>query len=255
MLCGEPGRLARFRFDPMTQDPSVDFPDDWAFVVASSGVRAEKTGAARDAYNAASAAVGEIFRRARVTLGSHERTLAGVVRVEGVLAVREAVADSAALTRRLEHFLAESERLVPAGAAAVADRDAARLRRGDRRVAPAGVRTARQPGAADEPPGRGGAAVGGAGGVRVRSWVRGQRVGTPASARTRTPSRPSGSPSTATPSPSRRTPPRRSSPGRAKRPTASGRDPRPGGRGRDPGSARGCRTRPGPPHARPPPRN
>lgn len=127
MLCGEPGRLARFRFDPMSQDPSVDFPDDWAFVVCSSGVRAEKTGAAREAYNAASAMVGEIVHRARVELGSHARTLAGVVRSEGADAVRGTVVDSPALTRRLEHFLAESERLVPAGAAAVAAADAGAL--------------------------------------------------------------------------------------------------------------------------------
>ncbi len=127
MLCGEPDRLARFRFDPMAQDSSVDFPPGWAFVVASSGVRAEKTGTAREAYNAASAAVGEIVRRARASLGSHERTLAGLVRVEGVEAVLKTVADSPALARRLEHFLAESERLVPAGARAVAADDAETL--------------------------------------------------------------------------------------------------------------------------------
>ena len=127
MLCGEPGKLARFRFDPMRQDSSVDFPDDWAFVVASSGVRAEKTGAAREAYNAASAMVGEIVHRARAELRSHAHTLAGVVRAEGADAVRGVVTDSPALTRRLEHFLAESERLVPAGAEAVAAGDAAAL--------------------------------------------------------------------------------------------------------------------------------
>lgn len=125
MLCGEPGKLSRFRFDPMSQEDGVDFPDDWAFVVASSGVRAEKTGAAREAYNAASAAVAEIVHRGRTLLGSHARTLAGLVRAAGADEVLRAVADSPALTRRLEHFLAESERLVPAGARAVAARDAA----------------------------------------------------------------------------------------------------------------------------------
>ena len=127
MLCGEQDRLSRFRFDPMAAEGTVAFPDDWAFVVASSGVRAEKTGAARDAYNAASAMVGEIVRRARAALGSRERTLAGLVGAAGADAVLRTVADSPALTRRLEHFLAESERLVPAGAEAVAAGDAAAL--------------------------------------------------------------------------------------------------------------------------------
>ncbi|MDA8440300.1 MAG: galactokinase [Propionibacterium sp.] len=127
MLCGEQDRLSRFRFDPMAAEGTVAFPGDWAFVVASSGVRAEKTGAARDAYNAASAMVGEIVLRAGAALGSRERTLAGLVGAAGAEAVLGAVADSPALTRRLQHFLAESERLVPAGAEAVAAGDAAAL--------------------------------------------------------------------------------------------------------------------------------
>jgi len=46
----QPGTASRVEFDPLRLTP-VPVPDGWRFVVASSLVQAEKSGAARDAYN------------------------------------------------------------------------------------------------------------------------------------------------------------------------------------------------------------
>jgi galactokinase len=45
------GYLQLFSFRPLRSERSVKMPDGWTFVVAWSGVSAEKTGAAREAYN------------------------------------------------------------------------------------------------------------------------------------------------------------------------------------------------------------
>ncbi len=49
-MAARAGHAARIDFAPLRLG-HVSVPDDWAFVVADTGVRAEKSGAARDAYN------------------------------------------------------------------------------------------------------------------------------------------------------------------------------------------------------------
>lgn len=124
MLCGVEGHLAEYSFDPLGRDRLVSFPDDWAFVVAVSGVRAEKTGAALGAYNAASAAVAELVRRWNATTGRADASLAAAWRADPDRLTALA-ADDPALGRRLAHFVVESTECVPAGAAAVAAGDEA----------------------------------------------------------------------------------------------------------------------------------
>lgn len=51
MLCATAGSLTSFAFVPMREIGTVSVPDGWRFVVASSGIAAEKTGAALNAYN------------------------------------------------------------------------------------------------------------------------------------------------------------------------------------------------------------
>lgn len=50
-LGGRAGHALVIDFAPLRFEP-VRMPDDWRFVVADTGVKAEKSGAARDAYNA-----------------------------------------------------------------------------------------------------------------------------------------------------------------------------------------------------------
>ena len=51
ILCCRPDSLVQYRFDPVGHQRTVAFPASLTFVVAASGVRAEKTGAAIERYN------------------------------------------------------------------------------------------------------------------------------------------------------------------------------------------------------------
>ena len=77
ILLSRPGHLGLFGFSPLRTERYVSMPHGWCFVVASSGVEAEKAGSAREAYNR--------------------------------------LADPAAMTgARLDHFLAEDARVLEA---------------------------------------------------------------------------------------------------------------------------------------------
>jgi galactokinase len=57
IVCGKPDYAAAWRFVPPVHQDDVRIPEDWRFVIASSGVAARKTGEARDSYNNLSLAV------------------------------------------------------------------------------------------------------------------------------------------------------------------------------------------------------
>lgn len=60
IVLGKSDQLSAFSFSPLRHDADFPFPDSHSFVIASSGVAAEKTGAARDSYNRVSRMVSEI---------------------------------------------------------------------------------------------------------------------------------------------------------------------------------------------------
>ncbi len=125
MLCGVPGALVQYSFCPVRHERTVALGPELALVVAVSGVEAAKTGAARAAYNRVSLAVTEILRRWREDTGRPDPTLADVV-ASGPAAVtrlRELAAGDDYLPGRLEQFLTESGRLVPAAAVALEEDD------------------------------------------------------------------------------------------------------------------------------------
>ncbi len=126
MLCGQADSLSQYRFDPLELMQTVAFPADWTFVVAVSGVRAEKTAAALALYNRASLAITEVLRRWNQATGRADASVAAAVRQDAEQ-LADVVADEAPLARRLAHFVLESTELVPAGAAAVAAADLARF--------------------------------------------------------------------------------------------------------------------------------
>jgi len=133
MLCGSVGELLQVEFDPLRVIESVPLSEDLAFVVAVSGVLAEKTGPARDAYNRASLATASILDLWNERSGRRAATLAAVVRTLagdapdpadptlGVL--RRVTGGDAWLSARLEHFLQESYGLVPGATRALASGD------------------------------------------------------------------------------------------------------------------------------------
>ena len=121
MVCSENGQLGQFRFCPIRLQQRVPFPEDMSFVVIVSGVAAEKTGAARDLYNAASLAMREIIERWNSTTGRQDAVLGDALVVDpNAEKLHEVVSDCEGLTRRLDHFLAESENIIPGASKALA---------------------------------------------------------------------------------------------------------------------------------------
>jgi galactokinase len=136
MLCCEPDILSQYAFGPVRLERSVALPADHAFVIAASGVAAEKTGAARDAYNRAALAAHAILSLWRAETGDDAPTLGALLsrdasaagRLREVVdnAVRRGAAD-ASLRARLDQFVEESEVIVPAASDALARADLAEL--------------------------------------------------------------------------------------------------------------------------------
>jgi galactokinase len=125
ILCCRAGQLAQYAFCPVRFEREVALPPGWTFVVASSGVSAEKAGGARESYNRLSLAAAAIFELWRGAGGAGE-TLGEAVCAPGAPErIREILTMSPhprfpaqELRDRFEHFLEESEVLVPAAAEA-----------------------------------------------------------------------------------------------------------------------------------------
>lgn len=127
ILCARAGRLVQYAFCPVRLEGTVSFPPDHVLVVATSGVAAEKTGAVRMHYNRLSRMVAEILDRWRLATGERHPSLASAI---------DASPDAADEIRRLlraerlarfEHFLLESDKIIPAAADALAEGDLERL--------------------------------------------------------------------------------------------------------------------------------
>ncbi|MCT2150400.1 galactokinase [Dermabacter vaginalis] len=133
MLATTEGSLSHVVFDPPTVLGTASLPGDLTFVVAVSGVLAEKTGAAREAYNRGPAALGAVLEAWNAHTGREDSSLHRVVReLTGVTdpaqpverssreldALRRVAPDGYA-SQRLEQFIEESEVLVPEAAAAL----------------------------------------------------------------------------------------------------------------------------------------
>ena len=130
ILCARPGRLVQYSFAPVRAEGDVPVPAGWTFAVGSSGVRAEKTGAALEHYNRLSSATQRLVQLWRSADAGDAGTLGDILArdADASLRLREIVrsrdpdrADE--LLGRLAQFIAESEQIVPAAAAALARGD------------------------------------------------------------------------------------------------------------------------------------
>jgi galactokinase len=134
ILCATPAALTAFAFVPLRLVARATVSSEWTFVVASSGVRAEKSGAARETYNA-------LVRDTTLLLhlwNAHEpaaASLADALATSSLatahlrdLIERSNASDSGreALVRRLRHFVREDGRVLEA-LAVVSSGDAAAL--------------------------------------------------------------------------------------------------------------------------------
>ena len=115
MLCCKADQLTEFTFCPIEERRSVPFPAQWTFVVAVSGVLAEKTGAALESYNDASLKARELTAAWNEATGRADAVLADALAsdddaLEGLRAI---AAHDPALTDRLTAFVTESEVAIP----------------------------------------------------------------------------------------------------------------------------------------------
>jgi galactokinase len=135
MLCCEPGMLSQYAFCPVRLERSVPLPEDYTLVIAASGVVAEKTGAARNAYNRAALDARSILKEWRAAADNEDAATLGTVVARGPNAVgrlmgivEDAVqrgAAPASLRGRLEQFVEESEIVIPVASDALARCDLA----------------------------------------------------------------------------------------------------------------------------------
>ena len=119
LTCGRAGHVSAWRFAPIQHVADAPVPPDWRFVIASSGVAAKKTGAARDAYNRLSSLVRallDLWNAVEPPQPSLHAALSSspeaVERLTAFLCPRQA-SDPATvdLENRLRHFLNEDARI------------------------------------------------------------------------------------------------------------------------------------------------
>ncbi len=112
--------VSAYSYVPVRHLEDAPMPRDWAFVIAASGIEADKAGSARDRYNHASLATRalmDVWNRAR---GESHPTLAAALASapDAPDALRALVShvphpdfSAAVLARRLEHYLGEDARI------------------------------------------------------------------------------------------------------------------------------------------------
>jgi galactokinase len=120
---GRTETVSAFGFVPLRAIDVARVPEAWRFVLTPSGVRASKTGDAMDKYNRLSAGAGALLTLWNDDHGAGAVSLAAALASEPAAAdrLRELVRRSqvpgwtpADLERRLDHFIAEDARVLPA---------------------------------------------------------------------------------------------------------------------------------------------
>src|SRR5262245_1691436 len=79
ILCSRAGALVQYAFAPVHYERTVVLPNDCVFVIGSSGVLAEKTGAALELYNRQARRVYGLLDRWRAGTGRTDETLGAVL--------------------------------------------------------------------------------------------------------------------------------------------------------------------------------
>jgi galactokinase len=129
IIGGKPNQLSAWRFVPVTHVRDVHVPDDWMFVIASSGVAADKTGSAKDAYNRLArdaSALLDLWNRHEAPQPSLSAALSSHPAAQERLRrlIQAAHPQTFTLEHRLNHFVRENSRVLEAAEAfRDADRD------------------------------------------------------------------------------------------------------------------------------------
>ena len=122
ILLSEPRTLTQCSFGPVRKEVAVPFPPPLVLVIAVSGVVAEKTGAAKAAYNRISRATSRILLHWNLATGRNDGTLMGAIshHPESHRELREILEaadddefDRSILVARLEQLVMETTVLIP----------------------------------------------------------------------------------------------------------------------------------------------
>lgn len=131
ILCSRAGFLRQYSFCPVRFEEEIPLPEQYALAIGVSGVKADKTGDAREAYNRSSGAVRRIVELWRNAAGGDGASLAAVIaepgaseRLDQVLRdSSDAQYSASVLVNRLRQFREESNDILPAAAMALARSD------------------------------------------------------------------------------------------------------------------------------------
>ena len=115
ILCSSAGQLAQYSFRPTRRERTIPMPQDWLLAIGVSGVRAQKTGNAKEAYNRASARASEVLARWNdATLRDDETLAAALASVpDATDRIRRMLHAEPLLLDRFDQFVEESTSLVP----------------------------------------------------------------------------------------------------------------------------------------------
>ena len=136
ILCCQAGRLSEYSFCPVRRERSITLPDGYVFVIAVSGVTAEKTGAALEKYNRVSLRAAEVLALWRSATDRTDPTLCAAAssspdapaRIRDVLLQSQSSSFSTQeLTDRFDQLMVESGEIIPGAADALALGDTKKL--------------------------------------------------------------------------------------------------------------------------------
>lgn len=132
ILCARPNTLVQYSFCPVRFERAITIPGGYSFVIASSGVVAEKTGAALKHYNRVSRRLSVGLEAWRRTTGRADSSMGEAIassadardRIRGILAATtdaEYSADS--MVQRFDQFHVEANEIIPTAGEALARSD------------------------------------------------------------------------------------------------------------------------------------
>ena len=134
ILCSTPGMLRQYAFCPVRHERTVTFPRSHVFVIASSGVVAEKTGAALERFNSVSALASTAARILGEETGTDFPHLFAALEGGTREVLRADLARSTAgafsgqdFVDRFDQFVIETVEIIPAAADAIAACDLERF--------------------------------------------------------------------------------------------------------------------------------
>jgi galactokinase len=119
IIACSPEHVSLYRFVPVKPLDRTRMPDDWVFVIASSGIQADKADSVRDRYNRASNGVRALHRIWNERAGMPTASLADAIATgsDAIAQLRKWIAPTGAgtfsaddLNRRLDHFINETAR-------------------------------------------------------------------------------------------------------------------------------------------------